>query len=67
MVRQSALQIRCLTYIFKLENGVTTEGSCSLFLYYDHVNSITKNTQLLKWHFANSLGNRIMSGRNPPS
>ena len=52
MVRQSALQIRCLADVFGLESGVTTEGSCSLFLYDDHVNSITRSTQLLKWYFA---------------
>ena len=26
---------------------MTTERSCSLVLYFDHINSITKNTQLL--------------------
>ena len=47
MVRQNALKIRCWQMCFWLESGVTTEGSCSLVLYYDHVNSITRNTQLL--------------------
>ena len=32
---------------FGLENGVTTEGWASLVFYYDHVNSIIRNTQLL--------------------
>ena len=32
---------------FGLKRGVTTEGSCSLFLYYNHANSIARNTQLL--------------------
>ncbi|CAM9224763.1 unnamed protein product, partial [Ascophyllum nodosum] len=28
-------------------SGATTEGSCAFSLYYDHANSITRNTQLL--------------------
>ena len=32
---------------FWLQSEVTTKGSCSLFLYYDHLDSITRNTQLL--------------------
>ena len=48
MVRQSALKIRCLADdVFGLESGVTTEGSCSLVLCCDHINSIATNTQLL--------------------
>ena len=47
MVRQNALNNRCWADVFGLESGVTTEGSCSLVLYYDDVNSITRNTQLL--------------------
>ena len=47
MVRKSALQIRRLADVFGLESGVTTEGSCFLVLYFDHVNSKTRNTQLL--------------------
>ena len=41
------LEDQVLTDVFGLESGVTTEGSCSLVLYYDHINSITRNTQLL--------------------
>ena len=33
--------------VFGLKSGVTTEGSCSLVLYYDHMHGITRNTQLL--------------------
>ena len=36
MVSQSALQIRCWADGFGLESGVITEGSCSLFLYYEY-------------------------------
>ena len=32
---------------FGLESGVTTEEWASFVLYYDHVNRITRNTQLL--------------------
>ena len=32
---------------FGLESGVTTERWASLVLYYDHMNSIARNTQLL--------------------
>ena len=48
MVRQSVLQISCLVDVFRLESEVTTEGSCSLLLCYDHVSSETRNTQLLR-------------------
>ena len=41
------LEDQILVYVFGLEGGPTTEGSCSPILYYDHVNSITRNTQLL--------------------
>ena len=44
MVRQNALKIRCWTYFLGLGSGVTTGGSCSLVLHYDHVNSIAGNT-----------------------
>ena len=38
---------------FGLESGVTTEGSCSVVLYHDHIDSITRNMQLLyTWYFA---------------
>ena len=32
--------------VFGLKSGVTTEGSCSLVLYYDRLKGITRNTQL---------------------
>ena len=41
------LQDQMLGRCFGLGSGVTAEGSCSLVLYYDHVNSIARNTQLL--------------------
>ena len=47
MVRQSALKIRCWADVLGLESGVTTAGSYSFFLYYDHANNITRSTQLL--------------------
>ena len=47
MVRQNALEIRYWQMFFGLENRVTTEGWASLVLYYDHINSIIRNTQLL--------------------
>ena len=49
------LEDQILADVFGLESGVTTEGSSfctnrlgsnSLVLYYDHINSITRNTQL---------------------
>ena len=33
--------------VFRLESGVITERWSSLVLYYDHINSITRSTQLL--------------------
>ena len=33
--------------VFGSKSGVTTEGWASLLLYYDHINSIIRNTQLL--------------------
>ena len=48
MVRQNALKIRSWADVFGLESGVPTEGWASLVLYYDHINSITRNTQLLQ-------------------
>ena len=48
MVGQNAFKIRSWgKMVFSLESGVITEGSCSLVHYYDHVYSITRNTQLL--------------------
>ena len=41
------LEDQILADVFTLESGVTTEGSSPLVLYYDHINSITRNTQLL--------------------
>ena len=34
------LEDQTLADVFGLENGVTTERSCSPVLYYDHINSI---------------------------
>ena len=45
MVRQ--LEDQILADVFGLESGVTTEGWSSLALYYDHIKSKTRNTQLL--------------------
>ena len=47
MVRQNALKIRSWADIFELESGVTTEGWTSLFVHYDDIHSIIRNTQLL--------------------
>ena len=47
MVRQIALKIISWQMFFGLESGVTTEGLASFVLYYDRINSITRNTQLL--------------------
>ena len=47
MVRQNALKIRSGADAFGLESGVTTGEWTSLVLYYDHINSIIKNTQVL--------------------
>ena len=33
--------------VWDLGSGVTTEGSCSFVLYYDHINIVTRNTQPL--------------------
>ena len=41
------LKHQILADVVGLESGMTTEGSYSLALYYDHINSITRNTQLL--------------------
>ena len=41
------LEGQILADVFGLERVVTTEGSCSIALYYGHINSITRNTQLL--------------------
>ena len=48
MVRQNALKIRSCADVFGFKSGVTTEGWASLFLYYDHINSIIRDTQLHK-------------------
>ena len=47
MVRQNALKIRSWADVFGLESGMITEGWASFVLYYDHINSITRNTQVL--------------------
>ena len=36
-----------LADVFGLGSAMTTEGLCSLVLYYDHIKSITRNTQPL--------------------
>ena len=41
------LEDQILADVFGLERGVTTEGLSSLDLYYDYINSITRNTQPL--------------------
>ena len=41
------LEDHILADVFRLESGVTTEGWASLVLYYDHINSIARITQLL--------------------
>ena len=41
------LEDQILADVFGLGSRVITEGSSSLVLYYDHINSITRNTQLL--------------------
>lgn len=41
------LENQILADVFGIESGVTTEGSYFLVLYYDHIYSITRNTQLL--------------------
>ena len=41
------LEDQILPDVFGFESGVTTEGWSSLVLYYDHINSIPRSTQLL--------------------
>ena len=41
------LENQILADVFRFKSGVTTGGSSSLVLYYDHINSIIRNTQLL--------------------
>ena len=41
------LEDQILAEMLGLENGVTTEGSFSLVIYCDYINSITRNTQLI--------------------
>ena len=41
------LEDQILADVFGLESGVTNEGWASLVLYYDHIYSTTRNTQLL--------------------
>ena len=41
------LEDQILADVFGLESGVTTEGSCSFVIFYDHINSIIINMQLL--------------------
>ena len=45
--QEEYLEGQILADMFGFESGVTTEESCSLALYYAHVNGITRNTQLL--------------------
>ena len=54
-------QVECLEYqilanVFGLESGMTTEGSSSFVLYYDHINSINKNTKLLYICYFSPIG-----------
>ena len=41
------LEDQILADVFGLESRVTTEGLSSLVLYYDNINSITRNAQIL--------------------
>ena len=41
------LEDKILEKFFGLGSGVTTEGWASLVTYYHHINSITRNTQLI--------------------
>ena len=41
------LEDQILADVFGLKSGVTTEGWSSLVLHCDHINSTTRNTQLL--------------------
>ena len=45
--QKECLKDHILADVFGLESGMTTEGSSSLVLYYDHINSKIRNTQLL--------------------
>ena len=47
MVKQNSLQIRCLANIFGLKSGVTTWGVVLSFCYYDYIDGLTRNTQLI--------------------
>ena len=47
MVRQNALKIRSWADVFGLESRVTTEEGWTSFFYYDHIQNIIRNTQLL--------------------
>ena len=47
MVRQNALKIRSWADVFGLESGVTLRGGPPCSFIYDHIHSITRNTQLL--------------------
>ena len=53
-------QAECLDHIladvFMLESGVTTKGSSSLVLYYEPINGITGNTQLLYIYYFAFIG-----------
>ena len=53
------LEDQILTDVFGLESGVTTEGSCSFVLYYDHINSIARNMQLLYICYVPPIGYRV--------
>ena len=41
------LEDQILADVFGLKSGVTTEGPFTLILYYDFINSTTRNMQLL--------------------
>ena len=54
--RAECLEDQILADMFRLESGVTTEGSSSLVLYYGHLNSITRHTQLLNIFYFAPIG-----------
>ena len=61
------LEDQILADVFGLESGGATEGSCSLVLYYDHINSITRNTQLFHICYFAPIGYLLIGPMNPRS
>ena len=45
--QEKCLEDQILADVFGLESAMTTDGLCSLVLYYDHIKSITRKTQPL--------------------